>query len=380
MASENVLLNFVEYTKGMGDAVVGAGKEMAYGVYDFGQVAVGGAKIAAKEGLSAVGAGEMAKSITIEDIQPMSSLGKVASQGGYEGLGNAVKDMPGNVAGAVTDAAQNGDMRGLGKAVTDAALLGEGARVGVVGAAKGAGKAVAAAPAVAKATVTAATKTAATVATTAKAAAKTVAKTAKKAASKAKAKAAKSKAKKAKNPSLGNKACAGCDKKNAVAARKAKQEKSRFRGTIKYRTAEDANAELVDKHRATPETLPFKPGTTVAERQFVPGERFKMAMDKNQLKLLRDPSKIEGLGGWGTNETFGSQSEALSKMAIKPEWKPEGIPKVVELEVVKPFRTLEGIANPQGGELIGGAQQYFLDLPKTTAKEFVRVVDIKTLP
>ena len=152
-----------------------------------------------------------------------------------------------------------------------------------------------------------------------------------------------------------------------------------YRGTIKYRTAEDANAELIDRHRATPETPPFKEGTLVKEREMVPGERFKMSMDDQQLDTLNNPAKSGGVGGWGTTDTFTSQNEALNKLAINPEWKPNGIPNTVEFEVVKPFRTLEGIAGSQG-VLTGGGQQYFLDLPRVGAKEFVRVVNVTNLP
>ena len=133
MASDSPSLNFAEYMKGVGDAAVNLAKEGAYGVYDFGQVAVGGGKILAKEGLSAIGANEAAAAIVLDDIQPLSSLGKVAAQGGYQGLGEAVRGMPGNVANAVADAVRQGDMRALGSAVTDAVLLADGA----VGAAKG---------------------------------------------------------------------------------------------------------------------------------------------------------------------------------------------------------------------------------------------------
>jgi hypothetical protein len=153
----------------------------------------------------------------------------------------------------------------------------------------------------------------------------------------------------------------------------------RFRGTVKYRTAADANAELIDKKRVSRETAPFKEGTTVAERDMVPGERFEMAMDKDQLAMLRDPNETAGVGGWGTTDKFSSQSEALDKLAINSEWKPKGIPKVVEFEVVKPFRTLGGIAGPQGS-LAGGGQQYFLDLPRVGAKEYVRIINVTTLP
>ncbi|MET3140308.1 hypothetical protein AAKU61_004697 [Undibacterium sp. GrIS 1.2] len=136
---------------------------------------------------------------------------------------------------------------------------------------------------------------------------------------------------------------------------------------------------MIDKKRATRETAPFKEGTTVTERDMAPGERFNMSMDDQQLDMLNDTTKPGGVGGWGTTDKFSSQSEALDKMAINPSWKPNGIPNTVEFEVVKPFRTLEGIAGPQGS-LTGGAQQYFLDLPRTGAKEFVRVIDVTTLP
>ena len=145
MASDNFALNFVEYMKGVGDSAVNLAQEGAYGVYDFGQVAVGGGKILAKEGLSAIGATEAAANIVLEDIQPLSSLGKVAAQGGYRGLGEAVKDLPGNVASAVADAARQGDMRALGSAVTDAALLADGAASAAKGLATGTRRAAAAA-------------------------------------------------------------------------------------------------------------------------------------------------------------------------------------------------------------------------------------------
>ena len=150
MASDSPSLNFAEYMKGVGDAAVNLAKEGAYGVYDFGQVAVGGGKILAKEGLSAIGANEAAAAIVLDDIQPLSSLGKVAAQGGYQGLGEAVKGMPGNVADAVADAAHQGDMRALGSAVTDAVLLADGA-VGAAGARRVAGAAGKAKTALAKA-------------------------------------------------------------------------------------------------------------------------------------------------------------------------------------------------------------------------------------
>jgi hypothetical protein len=138
MGNDNYALNFVEYMKGVGDAAVNLAKEGAYGVYDFGQVAAGGGKILAKEGLAAIGADNAAANIVLDDIQPLSSLGKMAAQGGYQGLGAAVKDMPGNVVNALTDAVRQGDLRALGSAVTDAVLLADGASSVAKGLASGA--------------------------------------------------------------------------------------------------------------------------------------------------------------------------------------------------------------------------------------------------
>jgi hypothetical protein len=138
VANDNYALNFVEYMKGVGDAAVNLAKEGAYGVHDFGQVAVGSGKIIAKEGLSALGADKVAANIVLDELQPLSSLGKVAAQGGYQGLGAAVKDMPANVVNAVTDAVRQCDMRALGSAVTDAVLLADGAASAAKGLASGA--------------------------------------------------------------------------------------------------------------------------------------------------------------------------------------------------------------------------------------------------
>jgi hypothetical protein len=138
MGNDSYALNFVEYMKGVGDAAVNLAKEGAYGVHDFGQVAVGGGKILAKEGLSALGADKVAANIVLDELQPLSSLGKVAAQGGYQGLGAAVKDMPANVVNAVTDAVRQCDMRALGSAVTDAVLLADGAASAAKGLASGA--------------------------------------------------------------------------------------------------------------------------------------------------------------------------------------------------------------------------------------------------
>jgi hypothetical protein len=226
MADPNAAINFVEYMKGVGDAVGNMAKEGAYGVYDFGQVVVGGSKILAKEGLGALGAKDTAAAITIEDIEPLSALGKVAVQGGYEGLGNAVKSMPANVANAVTDAAGKGDMRALGSAVTDAVLLAEGARAGSVGAVKGATKGVNALKSLAASEAKAVPKVAPVVDVPLKVApleAPTSVKTKVPSKPKAKAKVSRKKATKAKNPKTSNKACPSCTKKNNVKARQAKK-------------------------------------------------------------------------------------------------------------------------------------------------------------
>lgn len=152
-----------------------------------------------------------------------------------------------------------------------------------------------------------------------------------------------------------------------------------FRGKIKFRTAADANNEMLDRGRAKKDSVPFKDGTMVAERDMLPGEKFKMSMDEAQYKKLMDPNSPEGVGGWGTRDTFTNQSDALNKMAIDPQWKPNGIPITVEFEVVKPFRVLDGVAGPQGS-LTGGAQQFFLDLPYKGGKPYLKVVDATGLP
>ncbi|MFZ6747629.1 hypothetical protein [Undibacterium sp. Ren11W] len=233
MADPNAAINFVEYMKGVGDAVGNMAKEGAYGVYDFGQVVVGGSKILAKEGLGALGAKDAAAAITIEDIKPLSALGKVAVQDGYEGLGNALKSMPANVANAVTDAAGKGDMRALGSAVTDAVFLAEGARAGAVGAVKGAAKGVNALKSLAT--------------SEAKAVPKVVPTATPKPRAKPKAWGARKNAKKAKNPKTSNKACPSCDKRKNVKARE-KQQKNYAKESPKETTA-SSNQEKISSIR-----------------------------------------------------------------------------------------------------------------------------------
>lgn len=200
---------FLDFMKGVGDSVVDGVAEGAKGVYDFGQVAVGGSKALTKEGLNAVGATELAKGIEINDIEPVSSLGKIAAQGGYAGLGDAAKNLPGNLANGVTDAAANGDMRGLGTAVTNAVFAAEGARAGTVGVAKGAAKGaskVLSPKTVESSAAAAASKTAA-------------APPKPEVSSAAKAQAANAAAKQSQAQAISNKAAGGCDKKPNAGAR-----------------------------------------------------------------------------------------------------------------------------------------------------------------
>lgn len=213
MASDNPFDNLLEYSKGVGDSLLNTAKEGAYGVYDFGQVAVGGAKILAKEGLAAVGATNMASRITIDDIEPVSALGKIAASGGYEGLGKAVVSMPANVAGAVKDAVVSGNMRDLGRSVTDAVFLAEGARTAVVGVAKTATKGASAVKAAVRGEGKAATKTEAGTGAGGEPSAKS------------KAVAARAKAKQANNPNTSNRAGPTCKKKNNRRRRKSRADK-----------------------------------------------------------------------------------------------------------------------------------------------------------
>lgn len=94
------------------------------------------------------------------------------------------------------------------------------------------------------------------------------------------------------------------------------QEKPPFRGTVKYRSAKDANQELFDRGIADPAHPPFKAGTTVADRTMMPDERINMLIDKDQLRLLQDPNGTRGLGGWGSPDTFASQLQGLQSMGI----------------------------------------------------------------
>ena len=159
-------------------------------------------------------------------------------------------------------------------------------------------------------------------------------------------------------------------------------EKPPFRGTVKYRSAGDANTELFDRGIAGPAHPPFKAGTQVTDRTMMPGERVNMLIDDDQLKLLQDPNEVYGMGGWGSPDSFGSQSQGLAKMGITSGpggFKPNGVQYQVELEALKPVHILEGTAGPQGA-LAGGGQQTFLDVPAQMRRSAFKVVGLTPLP
>ncbi len=159
-------------------------------------------------------------------------------------------------------------------------------------------------------------------------------------------------------------------------------EKPPFRGTIKHRSAKDANTELFDKGIADPAHPPFKLGTQVSERTMVPGEKVNMLVDSKQLQLLTDPASMKGLGGWGSPDSFTSQSQGLERMGITSGlggFKPNGIQYQIQLEAMKPIRVLEGTAGPQG-VLTGGGQQTFLDVPASARRAALKLVKVTPLP
>lgn len=162
----------------------------------------------------------------------------------------------------------------------------------------------------------------------------------------------------------------------------AAEEKPPFRGTVKYRSAEDVNSELFDRGIADPKHPPFKAGTQVSERTMMPGEKINMLIDDKQLRLLQDPISKHGLGGWGSSESFQNQSQGLARMAIttgQNGFKPNGVQYQVELEVRKPIRVLEGRAGSQG-KLPGGGQQTFLDVMPAARRDALGQVKITPLP
>lgn len=155
-----------------------------------------------------------------------------------------------------------------------------------------------------------------------------------------------------------------------------------FRGTIKYRSAKDANTELFDLGIADPAHPPFKAGTQVTERTMLPGEKVNTLIDDDQLLLLQDPASAYGLGRWGTPESFSSQSQGLRRMGITNGpggFKPNGVQYQIELQAMKPIRVLEGTAGPQG-VLGGGGQQTFLDVNAAARRSLLKIVKITPLP
>jgi hypothetical protein len=139
---------------------------------------------------------------------------------------------------------------------------------------------------------------------------------------------------------------------------------------------------LFDLGIADPKHPPFKARTQVSERTMMPGEKINMLIDEKQLRLLQDPTSKYGLGGWGSPESFQSQSQGLARMAITTGpggFKPNGIQYQVELEARKPIRVLEGTTGPQGG-LPGDGQQTFLDVMPAMRRSALGVVKITPLP
>ncbi|WP_354552038.1 DUF6861 domain-containing protein [Rhodanobacter soli] len=160
------------------------------------------------------------------------------------------------------------------------------------------------------------------------------------------------------------------------------EEKPPFRGTIKYRSAKDANTELFDRGIADPAHPPFKVGTQVTDRTMMPGEKVNMLIDDDQLQLLQDPASAYGLGRWGSLESFTSQSQGLERMAITSGpggFKPNGVQYQIELQALKPIRVLEGTAGPQG-TLAGEGQQTFLDVDAATRRSLLKIIKITPLP
>lgn len=156
----------------------------------------------------------------------------------------------------------------------------------------------------------------------------------------------------------------------------------RFRGTIKWRTAKDANEELIDRGIASADHPPFKDGTMVTDRQLAVGERYNMLVDEDQLKQLQDPLSTKGLGGWGSSETFESQSQGLDRLGVSSGpggFKPKGVQYQIELEANQPIHVLEGTAGPQG-DLGGGGQQVFFDTPPPTRRSALTVTKVNPLP
>ncbi|WP_426687633.1 DUF6861 domain-containing protein [Rhodanobacter ginsengiterrae] len=159
-------------------------------------------------------------------------------------------------------------------------------------------------------------------------------------------------------------------------------DKPAFRGTIKYRSAKDANTELFDRGFADPAHPPFKAGTQVTDRIMSPGEKVNMLVDSKQLGQLQNLKSPFGLGGWGSPDSFSTQSQGLERMGITSGpggFKPNGIQYQIELQAVKPLRVLEGTAGPQG-VLAGGGQQTYLDVAPSVRRSVLKLVKVTPLP
>jgi hypothetical protein len=158
--------------------------------------------------------------------------------------------------------------------------------------------------------------------------------------------------------------------------------KPAFRGTIKYRSAKDANTEMFDRGFADPAHPPFKAGTQVADRIMAPGEKVNMLIDSKQLRELQNLKSPFGLGGWGSPDSFTTQSQGLERMGITSGpggFKPNGIQYQIELQAAKPLRVLEGTAGPQG-MLAGGGQQTYLDVAPSARRSVLKLVRVTPLP
>jgi hypothetical protein len=353
MADPNAAINFVEYMKGVGDAVGNMAKEGAYGVYDFGQVVVGGSKILTKEGLGALGAKDAAAAITIEDIEPLSALGKVAVQGGYEGLGNAIKSMPANVANAVTDAAGKGDMRALGSAVTDAVFLAEGARAGAVGAVKGAAKGVNALKSLAT--------------SEAKAVPKVVPTATPKPRAKPKAWGARKNAKKTKNQKTSNKACPSCQKKNDTQARFGKTKG----GATKKQTAKASLkdfSETVDDFNGQGKMAEkayelYKNEEWAALEKMFTDEKLNNGWPPNRGAIsteeiaLEPGAKIDRYGGYFDRDTGVFRDKGTFSASASEPFENRALPMDTLNKPYKIYEVQKRIPNVQAGEAIPWFEQ-----------------------
>jgi hypothetical protein len=114
----------------------------------------------------------------------------------------------------------------------------------------------------------------------------------------------------------------------------------------------------------------------------MPGEKVNMLVDNHQLGQLKNPKSPFGLGGWGSPDTFTSQSQGLARMGITSGpsgFKPNGVQYQIELQAAQPIRVLEGTAGPQG-VLAGGGRQTYLDVIPSARRSVFNVVKVTPLP